>query len=99
MANSRTRRLLLSGAFFAIIVVIAIFNNYGLLKRAELEIEKKTILNAISTAQAQNDSLRRLIKTLETDTLELERIAREKYGMIKPDEKVYFIRDNSSRQK
>ena len=37
-----------------------------------------------------SDSLLRHIRILETDTLEIERLARQNFGMIKPGEEVYF---------
>lgn len=92
--NRKSRRLILWGALIAIVIVVSIFNDYGALKRLELENEKIELINTITFEQKRNDSLRQIIKYLETDTLEIERIAREKYGMIKPGEKVYFIGEN-----
>jgi cell division protein FtsB len=38
------------------------------------------------------DSLNREIFLMEYDTNEIEKIAREKYGMIKPNEKVIILK-------
>ena len=40
---------------------------------------------------AEIDSLKKLEIQMKNDTLEIERLAREKYGMIKQGEKVIFI--------
>jgi cell division protein FtsB len=54
------------------------------LRRKNEEIAEKT---------RQIDSLRREIDLLTNDTAYIERIAREKLGMARPDEEVYkFIR-------
>jgi cell division protein FtsB len=44
---------------------------------------------AIETARRTIDSLRQEIKMLTTDTAYIERIAREKLGMARQNEKVY----------
>ncbi|MFW6276782.1 MAG: FtsB family cell division protein [Bacteroidota bacterium] len=41
-----------------------------------------------------HDSLKQRIKMLQKDTSEIERVAREKYGMVKPGEKVYILKEN-----
>lgn len=76
-----------------LIIIVAmlyfiIFDNYGLIKRFSIQKEneqKRTdILNEIKV----KDSLKREMHKTEFDSNEIERIAREKYGMIKQGEKV-----------
>jgi cell division protein FtsB len=44
----------------------------------------------IEDERLKTDSLHNQIKLLENDDYEVEKIAREKYGMVKPGEKVFF---------
>jgi cell division protein FtsB len=46
---------------------------------------------AIAELEAAIDSLRSELKALETDPEVLERVARERYGMIRPGEHLYRI--------
>ena len=52
---------------------------------AELEAE-------VARLEAQNDSMRQVLHRLENDPAYLEKIARERFGMALPGERVYRIR-------
>ncbi len=69
-----------------------LFSGYGALTRYQLEAECTDIREQIAHQQHITDSLRRYANKILFDTLEIERIARERYGMIKPGETIYIIR-------
>ena len=46
----------------------------------------------VARLQTQNDSLRIVLERMETDPDFLEKVAREKFGMIKPGEHLYRIK-------
>lgn len=46
----------------------------------------------VTRLQAQNDSLKTVLERMETDPEFLERVAREKFGMVKPGEHLYRIK-------
>lgn len=87
----KRRRLIIGGALSATLLGFVLFTNHGVVKRIELEMRQKTIEREIDRQRIVTDSLLRHIRILETDTLEIERLARQNYGMIKPGEVVYFI--------
>lgn len=87
----KRRRLIIGGALSATLLGFVLFTNHGVVKRIELEMRQKTIEREIVRQRIVTDSLLRHIRILETDTLEIERLARQNYGMIKPGEVVYFI--------
>lgn len=68
-----------------------IFSDYGLIKRFSLEMDLKSKNKELETCKTTKDSLNKIIYKLQTDSLEIERIAREKYGMTKDNEEVYYI--------
>lgn len=78
--------ILLAGAALLGAAGIFLFGRQGLIytyrqpKQKQLEIEENRRII---------DSLREEIKKLTNDTAYIERIAREKLGMARPDEKVY----------
>ncbi|MFN8361869.1 MAG: septum formation initiator family protein [Candidatus Kapaibacterium sp.] len=89
--SMKRRRLIIGGALSATLLGFVLFTNHGVVKRIELEMRQKTIEREIVRQRIVTDSLLRHIRILETDTLEIERLARQNYGMIKPGEVVYFI--------
>ncbi|MSR82204.1 MAG: septum formation initiator family protein [Candidatus Latescibacteria bacterium] len=63
-----------------------------------LEIRRQSqalsVLQArVDQLQAENDSLRQILTMLEHDKDYIEKVAREEYGMVKPGEKVYRLRE------
>ncbi|MBM2816170.1 MAG: Septum formation initiator family protein [Ignavibacteria bacterium] len=70
-----------------------IFSNQGLLKRVELELDKKRLEMESAKEMRIRDSILRQIKLMEQDSTEIERIARERYGMKKPGEKIFYYRN------
>jgi len=91
---NKNKRSIIIFVIIAVFAVFIIFSNYGIVKRIELEVGKKTLVKDIKKEKDISDSLSRQIKLLENDKLEIERIAREKYGMLKPGEKVFIKKTN-----
>lgn len=78
--------MLLAGAA----VYFALFGgDYSLLElrgvRSELELERQRLADV----QAEVERLRARVDSLENDSATIERIAREKWGMIRPGERLY----------
>lgn len=88
--NPQRRRFWLSLALVAAALAYISFSDFGVLRRARLSAKQSELKASIETERLRSDSLRSRIKALRADTTEIERIAREKYGMIKPGEKVYI---------
>jgi cell division protein FtsB len=84
------KRLLLVIALLAIILGFILFSSYGVVTRVKLTSDKQKKYEELKNLIMQNDSLRNVIKDMKSDTTEIERLAREKYGMIKKGEKVYI---------
>lgn len=84
------RRWLLGGVLCAILVWLAFFDSHSLLRRYQWHQQHDQLT-------MENEQLRREIKRLRkkldrplTDSL-VERIAREEYGMKRPNETVYRL--------
>lgn len=77
--------------FILTILVFALFSNYGLIKRYSITSNHKELITTINEYKNQIDSLNKRLKTLENNHLEIEKLAREKYGLIKPGEKIIYI--------
>ena len=73
------------GTFFIII------NDSGILKLIEVKREHTRLSKEISALQAHQIKLNNEIHELKTNTGFIEKIAREKYMMAKPGEKVFKV--------
>ena len=69
-----------------------LFSNKGVFKRLSLEAEKRSMEEQIQAAQHEQQELLGQSKALDSDPRAIEKVAREKYGMIREGETVYKIR-------
>ena len=76
------------------LIYIIFVADYGYLKRIELEKQSQELEIQIQAQKKIEDSIKISIQKLTNDTNEIEKIAREKYGMTKPNEEVYHIKKN-----
>lgn len=71
------------------------FSNKGILQRMKLEEEKKLWQQKVQQAQIEQQRLQQQSKALDMDTSQggtVEKVAREKYGMVREGETVYKVR-------
>lgn len=71
----------------------ALFSSRGIFARLSLEWERRQMEFSIEAARQEQDSLRAHIDRLTRDTAFIERVAREKYGMAKPRERIFTVED------
>lgn len=68
------------------------FSNRGMLKRMSLEAEKEAMIEKIAVAQKEQSRLQRLSKDLDRDPRAIEKVAREKYNMVREGETLYKVK-------
>lgn len=93
----KRRRILAVSIILLSVGAFIVFTRYGLWTRFTLERKTTALQDSISSLISIQDSMRRRISTLERDTFEIERLAREQYGMIKPGEQVFIVRKKQSK--
>lgn len=87
-----TRKRFWIGLMIGIVVMVFVFfSRYGVMTHISLRSESAELEHKVIVLRKHNDSLRKVITTLQRDTAEIERIAREHYGLIKPGETVYIL--------
>ncbi|MFN4819508.1 MAG: FtsB family cell division protein [Ignavibacteria bacterium] len=91
IARLKKKRLMWGGIIFAISLGVILFTKYGVIQGWRLDGEKANIQSEIQRQVFVRDSLKRIIQRLHHDDREIERLARERYGMIKPGEEVLFV--------
>lgn len=77
--------------FFITISAFAVFGKKGLLQRYELEVENRELKEKLKKEQEKTIFLEEEIKDIKNSERKIEKIAREKYGMIKKDEEIYRV--------
>ena len=88
--NRGTGRRLLAGGILALAAYYALWGGeYSAFHLLRLKKERREAEARLADTRAQVDSLRALAGKLETDDAEVERIARERFGMIREGELLY----------
>ncbi len=74
-----------------LLFLYVLFNNNGVVPRIMLEMEKTAMLEKIRAAEEEQKKLKDQSKALDGDPKAVEKVAREKYGMVRENEKVYKV--------
>jgi cell division protein FtsB len=75
-----------------LILLVLTFSDRGFYDNYVYRKKLDELQTTIDSLKRVNDSLAVEIELLRTSNDKIEKVAREKYGMIKPGEKVYRIR-------
>jgi len=88
----KKRRLI----FFTVVVlgflylsISLLFGDAGLFRYLELMKTKQNLQNQISDLSRQNEQIREQIRLLKEDPFYREKLAREEYGLARPDEYIF----------
>ena len=79
--------------FFSLTIVF-IFGDHGLFKLYKIKKERKIIQDKIVILRQEKEKLKEEKIKIENDLNYIEKIAREKYKMVKPGEKIFKVVDN-----
>jgi cell division protein FtsB len=85
------RRFVIQFVVGSAIVLYGIFGSHGILQRVRLEQQKAEYTAKIRQAQEETKRLRAESKALDGDPNAIEKVAREKYGMMREGETVYKV--------
>lgn len=89
--NPRNKRKIALYSFLMIVILTLIFSEYGVYKRLSLMSQYSDLHFEMHNLKHETDSLKREMKTLKTNIREIERIAREEYGLVKKGENIIFF--------
>ena len=100
--SSRLRRALVRGGTLVAVAVsvyyLTLGGEYSLFDLRELERSRDRMTASVDSLQAAVDSLRARGDSLESDTLAIERVARERHGFARERERVYRFVDDSAEE-
>lgn len=96
-ANKNLKKVVSLGILIFILYTF-VFSDYGLIVYFKNKMIAKDLREEIQKEIQMRDSLNYRINQLKYDTLEIEKIARELYGMSKPNEKLYIYKNQSGEK-
>lgn len=88
------RSFLISALLFFIAVWFIFIDTYSLKTKFQLETRKSDLIERTEDYVEKTAELEKKIEDLKNNPDLLEKIAREEYGMRKPDETVYRIKSS-----
>tara|TARA_Y100001970_G_scaffold134888_1_gene165981 strand:+ start:917 stop:1255 length:339 start_codon:yes stop_codon:yes gene_type:complete len=77
-------------------ITYLIYADFGIKKLIAVKKEKNNFQSQIQSLLNQQISIQNEINKLKTDTLYIEQLAREKFLMVKPGEKVFKVMDSKN---
>ncbi|MGQ9673851.1 MAG: FtsB family cell division protein [Candidatus Aminicenantales bacterium] len=94
MNGSLRRKLILAGIgfFFLVLLISSFFGKKGLIEIYRARKNYQSLLEEVKQLEEKKGRLEREIEELEKNPLAVDREAREKLGLIKPDEKVIILK-------
>ncbi len=87
----KNKKLLVICGITAVIAGFVVFGNRGILQRIRLQQQKAELEAKVKQAEEETKNLQSQSKALDGDKKAIEKVAREKYGMVREGEKVYKV--------
>lgn len=84
--------LILTIIVFLLVLLVLTFSDQGFYDYYKSKNKLKELQYTIDSLKKVNDSLSIEIELLKSNPGKIEQVAREKYGLIKPGEKIYKIK-------
>jgi len=76
------------------LIIIFIFGDHGIIKLYKIKSQRKKIQNKITQLREERENKKIEKNKIENDLGYIEKIAREKYKMVKPGEKIFKVVEN-----
>ena len=89
-----TQKQFVKGVVFLIcmsLIIIFIFGDHGLLKLYKIKNQREKVQNHIAQLREEKEKREKEKNKIENDLQYIEKIAREKYKMVKPGEKIFKV--------
>ncbi|MDL1892753.1 septum formation initiator family protein [Sphingobacteriales bacterium CHB3] len=87
----KNKRFMVRFIIGSAIALYALVGSHGILQRIRLQNQKAELVAKIQAAEEETKRLQSEAKALEGDPQAVEKVAREKYGMIREGETVYKV--------
>ena len=91
---AKTQKQFIQGLVLLIclsLIIVFIFGDHGLLKLYKIKSQRKTIQTHIAQLRNEREKAKEKKNKIENDLNYIEKLAREKYKMVKPGEKIFKV--------
>ena len=92
-ARFRTKGFIIGGVIVLPILFYVLFGSHGIVQRIQLETRISELHRKIEREELENEQLKALAKALDADLKAIEKVAREKYAMVREGETVYRVKN------
>ena len=92
-----TQKQFIQGLVFLVcmsLIIVFIFGDHGLIKLYKIKSQRKKVQNHITQLREEREKKKEEKNKIENDLNYIEKIAREKYKMVKPGEKIFKVVGN-----
>ena len=94
LSIEKTQKQFIQGLVLLIclsLIIVFIFGDHGLLKLYKIKSQRKTIQTHIAQLRNEREKVIEKKNKIENDINYIEKMAREKYKMVKPGEKIFKV--------
>ena len=94
LSIEKTQKQFIQGLVLLIclsLIIVFIFGDHGLLKLYKIKSQRKTIQTHIAQLRDEREKAEEKKNKIENDINYIEKMAREKYKMVKPGEKIFKV--------
>ena len=94
LSIEKTQKQFIQGLVLLIclsLIIVFIFGDHGLLKLYKIKSQRKTIQTHIAQLRDEREKAKEKKNKIENDINYIEKMAREKYKMVKPGEKIFKV--------
>ena len=97
--SSLRRKIVLAAVafFFLVLLISSFFGKKGLIEIYRVKKNYEALLQEVKSLEVRKSELQKEIEELQKDPLAVEREAREKLWLVKPDEKVIVKKKEEKR--
>jgi len=91
---AKTQKQFIQGLVLLIclsLIIVFIFGDHGLLRLYKIKSQRKTIQTHIAQLRNEREKAKDKKNRIENDLNYIEKMAREKYKMVKPGEKIFKV--------
>ena len=89
-----TQKQFIQGLVFLVcmsLIIVFIFGDHGLIKLYKIKSQRKKVQNHITQLREEREKKKEEKNKIENDLNYIEKIAREKYKMVKPGERIFKV--------
>lgn len=87
----RKNKLVVFASVLLVVFFNIIFGNYGVIQRFKMKYENTELKTSIADEIKSQKDMKLRIQLLKTDKRLIEKLAKERYGMVKPGESLYKV--------